>query len=330
MKRYSVASVFLGMFAAWLAQPITGQEKESARRTWTDCAGKYTVEADFVEFKEGHVHLRKQNGEVVSVPLERLSLADQRYVKRMLASPEDVPDGARRTISCRLQYLTISPDGRTLASVGTSPDDHWKSELKLWSAATGRPLATLKDYFGSSSDWGQRYAAFTSDGKMFVGQARGPANPTGVLRHTVTPGFWDVRTGHMLQINTPRLLITNPPLRSETPFWHFDSETNQIRRPEMVSFGLDAEASLSTGFRMKDLGGGTALSPDGTAYAIVKGDGESIMLGDLDAKPRTTLQSAGSVGTLSFSPDGKLLVIACHEKAIEVWDFETGTQATHD
>lgn len=49
-------------------------------RTWTDNTGKYAVEAELVEVRDGNVHLRKTDGSVVSVPLERLSAADRRYL----------------------------------------------------------------------------------------------------------------------------------------------------------------------------------------------------------------------------------------------------------
>lgn len=50
-------------------------------RTWTDSSGTYTVEAEFVEESGGSVHLRKSDGRVISLPLERLSTVDQAYVQ---------------------------------------------------------------------------------------------------------------------------------------------------------------------------------------------------------------------------------------------------------
>lgn len=50
-------------------------------RKWTDSSGKYTVEAEFVEFKDGKVRLRKPDAKVVAVPIEKLSQADQAFVE---------------------------------------------------------------------------------------------------------------------------------------------------------------------------------------------------------------------------------------------------------
>ena len=51
-------------------------------RTWTDSTGQYKTEAEFVDFKDGMVRLRRaDNGEIRSIPLEKLSEADQQFVK---------------------------------------------------------------------------------------------------------------------------------------------------------------------------------------------------------------------------------------------------------
>jgi formylglycine-generating enzyme required for sulfatase activity len=58
-----------------------GAEEDSADtvRTWTDTSGK-TVEAAFVEVKDGMVRLRLPDGKIAEVPLERLSKQDQTCV----------------------------------------------------------------------------------------------------------------------------------------------------------------------------------------------------------------------------------------------------------
>jgi len=51
-------------------------------RTWTDSTGQYKTEAEFLDFQDGIVRLRRaDNGEIKSVPLEKLSEADQQFVK---------------------------------------------------------------------------------------------------------------------------------------------------------------------------------------------------------------------------------------------------------
>lgn len=50
-------------------------------REWTDSTGAFTVEATLVEVLEDSVRLRKRNGILVQVPIERLCRADQLYVR---------------------------------------------------------------------------------------------------------------------------------------------------------------------------------------------------------------------------------------------------------
>jgi hypothetical protein len=55
-------------------------------RTWTDSAGTHTVEAEFVDFKDGKVQLKKENGETVTIPIEKLGDEDQEFVKSQAAT----------------------------------------------------------------------------------------------------------------------------------------------------------------------------------------------------------------------------------------------------
>ena len=50
-------------------------------RTWTSNDGKFTIEASFVEFNGTDVKLRKRNGDVISVPINRLSGSDQKIAR---------------------------------------------------------------------------------------------------------------------------------------------------------------------------------------------------------------------------------------------------------
>jgi len=60
-------------------------------RTWTDSTGNFKTEAELVDFKDGVVRLRRADGNVVSVPVERLSETDQQYLQS-LATPNANPE----------------------------------------------------------------------------------------------------------------------------------------------------------------------------------------------------------------------------------------------
>ena len=59
-------------------------------RKWTDSTGQYTVEAEFLDFKDGKVRLSKENSTIVAVPIERLSKADQEWVRRQVKEKDAV------------------------------------------------------------------------------------------------------------------------------------------------------------------------------------------------------------------------------------------------
>lgn len=52
----------------------------AATRKWTDNTGKFSVEAELVEAKDGKVTLKRADGSTVMVALERLSEADREYI----------------------------------------------------------------------------------------------------------------------------------------------------------------------------------------------------------------------------------------------------------
>jgi len=51
-------------------------------RTWTDATGKHRTEASFRGLKDGEVLLERKDGSILRVPLQKLSRADQRWLKQ--------------------------------------------------------------------------------------------------------------------------------------------------------------------------------------------------------------------------------------------------------
>ncbi|MEI8373995.1 MAG: SHD1 domain-containing protein [Planctomycetota bacterium] len=56
-------------------------------RKWTDATGKFSIDAELIGVKDGKVLLKKSNGSQVSVPLERLSEADQALAAQRTPQP---------------------------------------------------------------------------------------------------------------------------------------------------------------------------------------------------------------------------------------------------
>lgn len=60
----------------------------ASARKWTSRAGGFSLEAELVDVRDGNAVLRKADGSEVSVPLNKLSLADVRYIKEELQAAE--------------------------------------------------------------------------------------------------------------------------------------------------------------------------------------------------------------------------------------------------
>lgn len=79
-------------------------------REWTDSTGKAKVEAGFQGVEEDTVILKKQDGSVLRVPLERLSKKDQEYVEEITTAK-----AGRRIVEEIQQVFTASRKADTTA-----------------------------------------------------------------------------------------------------------------------------------------------------------------------------------------------------------------------
>ena len=76
-------------------------------REWR--SGKHTVKAEFVDYRDGKVKL-KRNGKTTVIPLSRLSKADQLYVKNQIeAATKKTPkvDSQKAIRSAANKFLTV-------------------------------------------------------------------------------------------------------------------------------------------------------------------------------------------------------------------------------
>jgi SLA1 Homology Domain 1 (SHD1) protein len=58
----------------------TAGQPSTALRKWTDITGKFKIEAELVSLTDGNVQLKKKDGSLVSVPLDKLSQADREFI----------------------------------------------------------------------------------------------------------------------------------------------------------------------------------------------------------------------------------------------------------
>ncbi len=162
-------------------------------RTWTDTTGRYRTEAVMVDFTEDAVRLKKRDGQIVSVTIERLSKLDQTYIKRKADRMKSRPtsSGRGREPGFEPSQPAVSP-GRPPAQPashadwpgwrgpkrdGKSPDRgllrEWPASgpRQIWQASgIGQGFSTVAVTGGrvyTSGDVGGRFTifAFDMDGK---------------------------------------------------------------------------------------------------------------------------------------------------------------------
>ena len=101
-------------------------------RIWNDSTGIYSTQAALVSFDSDTAVLRKTSGGLVAVPLDRLSLADQQYVRSQSAPgertfilrdgsklPGRVLDYVQKKVAIQRQYGKIFVDGEPYEFLST-------------------------------------------------------------------------------------------------------------------------------------------------------------------------------------------------------------------
>jgi hypothetical protein len=102
---------------------IAAVDDVAQARTWTDKTGRFKVEAELIEVKDGMVRLQKTDGKKLSVPLEKLSEADQAVANETIV-PEDsrvavIGRGeAARNLSALIEMKLGASKGVTLLERG--------------------------------------------------------------------------------------------------------------------------------------------------------------------------------------------------------------------
>ena len=104
-------------------------------RTWSSATGGFQVEAEFDSVVAGVVRLRKADGAIISVPLDRLSTADQLFVKQQQPQQnpfESTPDSAPAVAAPRPVVETRPTDAIVMVAegVGTDKDSALKDAFR--------------------------------------------------------------------------------------------------------------------------------------------------------------------------------------------------------
>ncbi len=265
--------------------------------------------------------------------------------------PEQIPFRRPQRIltghTGRINALTVSPDGQTIA---TGSADH---TVRLWNAATGQPKLTLA---GSQDELS--VLAFAPDGKLIAGGAYDASlnlwgAQTGQLKrtlnqqHAVITALAFAPDGQTLVSCSRDQTVVQWDVRKGQPLWQipwasrwmsivafsadgnlilvgdeygavivFDPQSgkveHQFMRHNHVNPPLDRLRAL-------------AVSPDGklAAFAFLSG---TIEVWDLTTETlvQTMRNGAGVINTIVFSPNGLNLLSGNHNGTFNLWSVQNG------
>lgn len=132
---------------------LTAEGALAQSRTWTDATGAFTVEAEFVDLVDGQIRLKRADGSVVSVGLERLSAADQEFAKTAAGgAPGTATVGQLTGKAEELKNDDGQPAGKRslpqgIASAFKAPGDtYYLTSIRIHGGRYGYPQPPKEDF----------------------------------------------------------------------------------------------------------------------------------------------------------------------------------------
>ncbi|WP_194892865.1 WD40 repeat domain-containing protein [Catenulispora pinisilvae] len=200
--------------------------------------------------------------------------------------------------------VAFSPDGKTVATTSDNDD----GTVRLWDAATGRPVSTLIGYTPRSLN----SIAFSPDGKTL---AAGGEN--GAVQ------LWELSTGHSVATFTAAnhgALIMSVAFSPDGKTLAAGDSDTQVQFWDVATGHGTATLPLADVYPSLQ---SVAFSPDGRTLAV--GGSSGVTLWNV-ATGKTAVTLAGdrsrAACSVAFSPDGRTLAVA--NGGAFLWDVTTG------
>ena len=180
-RTFSTSVVVLALLPLAQAKPPTAKPERKPpapqARFWTDDTGAHKIRATLVGVEEGQVKLKKTDGQVIAVPLDKLSAADQKWLAKHASAAETSAASAGAQWP---GWLGPHRDGR---STDTGLLKEWPSggPTKLWTVKglgkgfSSPSIAGDTIYVTGEPDDKLHLFAYDLDGKLKWQVAHGPS-----------------------------------------------------------------------------------------------------------------------------------------------------------
>ena len=216
-----------------------------------------------------------------------------------------------------LTGIRLSPDGRTLASAGSS---EMGTGIELWDVTTG----TVRQMLSPEGYPEVLNMDFSPDGQTLASSSGSD-----------TVRLWDVNTGTLLRTF------------NDEPAWQYSAHINSMRfSPDGQTLVSASQAETRRGnhkfytIRLWDVATGEPLktltvNTDSDSSLCWSPDGQTLAMGSLDSTIRLWDIASGEpfkmliahtdvVFSLCWSADGQMLASASQDGTIQLWDVATG------
>jgi hypothetical protein len=187
----------------WLIRATVRQKPKI--RTWSDATGKFKIEAELVDQHDDQIQLKRaSDGQIITVPIDRLSQADQAFLQSMSQETSEEDVGEPQTVSLsqlsgQPQELKLDdgkpsgkksfPRGHAVAFEAPG-DSYYMTAIRIHGARYGYPQPPNEDFhvtlcdadFGTIVDFPFAYSKFKRGDSTWVSLR---VKPTQVPRNFV-------------------------------------------------------------------------------------------------------------------------------------------------
>lgn len=146
-------------------------------RKWTDASGAFSIEAELVEVKDGQAQLKKADGTVIAVPVDKLSEADQKHLTNLSApKPPAVPPAK--------PPVAVKPLPRPVVKKGNQP-----TRAVVFQGVGDLPGGEFESYI----------VGVSGDGRVVVGHSENANHKSAGFRWTESEGMVTLSTDPKFQ-----------------------------------------------------------------------------------------------------------------------------------